>query len=173
MTRKTHSKPVVVHLRNPKIMNRTDRNLLAENLRHYLSGTITNFEFLNRIRPVSRTNDRGVRGVVNEFWSCYDDCREHRNTGKDKLNEEDENHIKRFIIYLKSDNEYEWKDPKFPNPIKWILNLITLGIYPEKTAETETDKLEIGDERVWPFFRETEFQKEIDKPKYLNDKTTS
>ncbi|WP_288995117.1 hypothetical protein, partial [uncultured Polaribacter sp.] len=74
------------------------------------------------------------------------------------------------ILFLKSDNEYEWKDPKFSNPIKWILNIITFGIYSKKSEENLTEKIEIGDERVWPFYRETEFEKEINEPKYLNKK---
>lgn len=153
-------------------MNRNHRNILAENLRHYLSGTITNFEFMDRIEPICRTDDKGVRAIESEFWFCYDDLREHKNVGKHKLTDESEKHIKRFILFLKSDNEYEWKDPKFSNPIKWILSLITFGIYSKKSQEEKLENTEVGDERVWPFFRQTEFEKEIEKPKYLNKKTT-
>ena len=151
-------------------MNRKQRNILAENLRHYLSGTITNFEFMDRIEPIYPTNDKGIRAIESEFWFCYDDLREHKNIGKHKLTDETEKHIKRFILFLKSDNEYEWKDPKFPNPIKWLLNLITFRIYPKKSDEKEAENIEIGDERVWPFFRQSEFEKEINEPKYLNKK---
>ena len=153
-------------------MNRNDRNLLAENLRHYLSGTITNFEFMDRIDPIYSTKDKGARAIEQEFWFCYDEFTEHKNSGKYKLSEETENHIKRFILFLKSDNEYEWKDPKFPNPINWVLNLLKFKIYSKKTREKETEKIEVGDQRVWPFFRETELVNEIENPKYLNKKTT-
>ncbi|MCF8714484.1 hypothetical protein JM658_06525 [Joostella atrarenae] len=149
-------------------MNRNHRNILAENLRHYLSGTITNFEFMDRIEPIYRTDDKGVRAVESEFWFCYDDLRKHKNIGKDKLTVEAENHIKRFILFLKSDNEYEWKDPKFSNPFKWILNLITIKRYPKKSEKNELKNEETGDGQVWPFFRQTEFEKEINEPKYLN-----
>lgn len=151
-------------------MNRNQRNILAENLRHYLSGTITNFEFMDRIEPIYPTNDKGIRAIESEFWFCYDDLREHKNRGKDKLTDETEKHIKRFILFLKSDNEYEWNDQKFPNPIKWLLNLMTFGIYPKKTKENESENIELGDERVWPFFRQTEFEKEINQPKYMSEK---
>ena len=154
-------------------MNRNHRNILAENLRHYLSGTITNFEFMERIEPIYRTDDKGVRAIESEFWFCYDDLREHKNVGKHKLTNETEKHIKRFILFLKSDNEYEWKDAKFSNPIKWILNLITFGIYSKKSQWEKLENTEVGDDRVWPFFRQTEFEKEIKEPKYLNKKTTS
>ena len=149
-------------------MNRNHRNILAENLRHYLSGTITNFEFMDRIEPIYRTDDKGVRVVESEFWFCYDDLRKHKNIGKHKLTVEAENHIKRFILFLKSDNEYEWKDPKISNPIKWILNLITIKRYPKKLEKNELKNEEAGDDQVWPFFRQTEFEKEINEPKYLN-----
>lgn len=153
-------------------MNRNHRNILAENLRHYLSGTITNFEFMDRIEPICRTDDKGVRAIESELWFCYDDLREHKNVGKHKLTDETEKHIKRFMLFLKSDNEYEWKDPKFSNPIKWILSLITFGIYSKKSQEEKLENTEVGDERVWPFFRQTEFEKEIEEPKYLNKKKT-
>ena len=148
-------------------MNRNHRNILAENLRHYLSGTITNFEFMDRIEPIYRTNDKGVRAIESEFWFCYDDLREHKNIGKNKLTEETESHIKRFILFLKSDNEYEWKDPKFPNPIKWLMNLFTFGTYSKKEKEIEMKNTEIGDQKIWPFFRKTELEKEISEPKYM------
>ena len=151
-------------------MNRNHRNILAENLRHYLSGTITNFEFMERIKPISWTEDKGVRAIENQFWFCYDDLREHKNIGKNKLTDETENHIKRFILFLKSNNEYEWKDPKFPNPFKWLLNLFTFGIYIKKDNEIEMIDVEIGNENVWPFFRETELKKEISEPKYMRKK---
>ena len=151
-------------------MNRNHRNILAENLRHYLSGTITNFEFMERIKPISWTKDKGVRAIENQFWFCYDDLREHKNIGKNKLTDETENHIKRFILFLKSNNEYEWKDPKFPNPFKWLLNLFTFGIYIKKDNEIEMIDVEIGNENVWPFFRETELKKEISEPKYMRKK---
>ena len=161
-----------MHLTKKRKMNRNHRNILAENLRHYLSGTISNFEFLNRIRKTYRTDDKGVRAIEREFWSCYDDLREHKNTGTDKLTDEDEEHIKRFILFLKSDNEYEWNDPKFPNPIKWILNLITCGSYSKNLEHKEEENIEVGDDQFWPFFQQTEFEKEINEPKYLNKKTT-
>lgn len=153
-------------------MNRNDRNLLAENLRHYLSGTITNFEFMDRIETIYRTNDKGVKAIEHEFWFCYSDLKKHKNVGKHKLSEETENIIKRYILFLKSDNEYEWKDPKFPNVINWFLNVIKFGICHKKSQEKESENTGFGDERVWPFFRETEFEKEINEPKYLNKKTT-
>ena len=152
-------------------MNRKDRSLLAENLRHYLSGRITNFEFVDRIDELYKSDDKAVVAIKKEFWFAHDDLREHRNSGKQKLNEESEDHVKRFILFLKSDNEYEWKDSVFPNPINWILNLITLKSYPKKIKESEKELLEIGDKQVWPFFHETDFEKEVNEPKYLNHKT--
>lgn len=147
-------------------MNRIHRNILAENLRHYLSGTITNFEFMERIEPIYSTDDKGVRAIENEFWFCYDDLRKHKNIGKHKLSKESENHIKRFILFLKSDNEYEWKDLKISNTIKRILSLITFGIYPKQVLETEYN--EIGDKQVWPFFKQSQLDKEIAEPKYMS-----
>lgn len=125
---------------------------------------------MDRIEPIYSTDDKGVRAIESEFWFCYDDLRKHKNIGKDKLTIEAENHIKRFILFLKSDNEYEWKDPKFSNPFKWILNLITIKRYPKKSEKNELKNEEIGDDQVWPFFRQAEFEKEINDPKYLNKK---
>lgn len=154
-------------------MNRNHRDILAENLRHYLSGTITNFEFMDRIKPIYKSGDKGVRAVENVFWYCYDDLREHNNSGKHKLTEESENQIKRFILFLKSDKEYEWNDAKFIDSIKWLLNLITFGLYPKNLEETDKSRYAIGDDQVWPFFSQDEFEKEIKDPKYLNNKSAT
>ena len=155
-------------------MNKNHRTILAQNLRHYLSGTLTNFEFMYRIQPIYKTDDKGVRAIENAFWYCYNDLKEHKNTGKNKLCEESENQIKRSIVFLKSNNEYEWRNSKFSLQINWIVNLITFGFYPQNTEkkETETENNEIGDDQVWPFFRQVELENEINEPKYLNKKTT-
>lgn len=76
-------------------MNRKDRNLLAENLRHYVSGTITNFGFMERTESLLKSDDKAVSEIWTQFWFAYDDLREHKNTGKYKLNSEMENHIGR------------------------------------------------------------------------------
>ena len=149
-------------------MNRKERNLLAENLRHYISGTITNFEFIDRIKILSKSNDRAIIAIEKEFWFAYSDLKEHRNVGKKKLCIETENHIKRFILFLKSDNEYEWKNSKYSNSIKWIIDLISFEKYLKKSNNEENQIIEKGDKNVWPFFRESELKKEIDNPKYLN-----
>ncbi len=125
---------------------------------------------MDRIEPIYKTDDKGVIAIENTFWFCYNDLREHKNVGKHKLTAASENQIKRFILFLKSDNKYEWKDPKFSNPINWILNLMTFGLYPKNSEKKEIENDEIGDDRVWPFFRQTELENEINEPKYLNKK---
>lgn len=153
-------------------MNRKDRNLLAQNLRHYLSGQISNFEFMDNTSRLHKSNDKAVVEVDREFWFAYDDLREHKNIGKDKLSKENENHIIRFILFLKSDNEYEWKDPKFPNPINWFLNLISFGLYPKNKNIEINEIKEAGDKEVWPFYYKSKFENEINNPKYFKGVTT-
>lgn len=146
-------------------MNRKDRNLLAQNLRHYLSERITNFEFMDNIKNIYRSDDKAVIAIKREFWFMYCDLREHKNKGRDKLNFETENHIKRFILFLKSDNEYKYKSLKFPNLIKWFLKIVTFNLCKDNPKKQITEK---GDLEVWPFFKKSEYIKEIKKPKYLN-----
>ncbi|WP_196893882.1 hypothetical protein [Aureivirga marina] len=147
-------------------MNRKERNLLAENLRHYVSEQITNFEFIDRTELINRSEDKAVREISNVFWFAYDDLKEHLNIGKHKICLENEILVKRFILFLKSDLEYEWKSEK-RNLLREIYNLLTLN-FPINKSNNAIEENKIGDKEFWPFFRKEDYKKEILNPKYLN-----
>lgn len=148
-------------------MNRQERNLLAENIRHYLCGLITNHEFIERTEHLIGSKDKAVVEVWWSFWHTYDDMCQHYHAGQFKLNDEDMQTVKRYILFLKSDYVYEWKDFKYAhNPIRMIMNLLTWGKYPKKWDDMT---LAEGDREVWPFFRCVDFQQTLMNPIYLNN----
>ncbi|WP_196890170.1 hypothetical protein [Aureivirga sp. CE67] len=147
-------------------MNRKDRNLLAENLRHYVSGQITNFEFIDNTGLLDSSEDESVREFCKDFWNAYSDLKEHLNVGKHKITSENEIVVKRFILFLKSELEYEWKSEQ-RNFIKEIYNLLTLN-FPVNKTKNAIEKNKLGEKEFWPFFKEEDYKNEILNPKYLS-----
>ena len=50
-------------------------------------------------------------------WGLYDDTRRHKLIGNDELSKEALNSIKRCILFLHSDLEYEWPSFDSINPL--------------------------------------------------------
>jgi hypothetical protein len=98
------------------IVDKKARRQLAELLRHFVAGLMTNDEF-------------AVRQVLTEgAWFLYDDLHEHRLTGKYRVNARDRSHVARWILFLESDLPYEW--PVVPVGIHLALvpfHLVTLA----------------------------------------------
>ena len=151
-------------------MNIEQRNKLAESMRHYLSGRISNFEFMERTEELWVSKDKAVRKIMQSFWMGYDDLKEHKNEGKHKISSDGELYVKTMILFLKSDNEYNWEDLKYDNIpfLRAIIYLVTFGKYPEVWDKEIMKK---GDYDVWPFLTKSEFDNEISNPKYLNKLT--
>src|SRR5260221_9704596 len=109
------------------MIDKAARTQLAESLRHLAAGVISNDEFEKR-RP-RKSQDVAVRQVFSEgAWFLYDDLREHRLIGKDKLSDSARTDLARWIVFLKTDLAYEW--PVVPISVRLALlplNLATLG----------------------------------------------
>ena len=70
-------------------------------------------------------------------WGLYDDTRQHKLVGQDKLSDENLKTIARCILFLHSDFEYEWPHFFMLNPIfkfsipkmlfVLIINVLTIG----------------------------------------------
>ena len=60
------------------MIHRESRDRLAEALRHYVSGQITNFK-LDTVKIDKR--DRGAYAVSEATWGLYDDMSKHKATG--------------------------------------------------------------------------------------------
>lgn len=87
------------------MVDRKTRRQLAETIRHLVSGRITNDEFEGRI-PVS--SGPAIQALFwNGAWRLYDDLREYNLEERDRVADEDRRVIARWVLFLKSDFEYE------------------------------------------------------------------
>jgi hypothetical protein len=92
------------------MVHRASRNKLAEALRQYVSGRITNDD-LDDIQVDWR--DNGAVAIKERSWLLYDDTYNHRATGKHALTGPARTEIARWILFLHSDREYTWPQYSF------------------------------------------------------------
>jgi hypothetical protein len=146
------------------IVDKNARRQLAELLRHFVAGLITNDEFVERCPR--RCEDLAVRQVLTEgAWFLYDDLHEHRLTGKYRLNVRDRSHVARWILFLESDLRYEW--PVVPAGIRLALlpvHLVTFGLT-GRLVQAYAQRG--GPPDVWPFRRRSDYESALRQPPYL------
>ncbi len=147
------------------MIHRPSRNILAEALRQYVSGRITNDE-LDDIAIDWR--DRGAIAVKEMAWGLYDDMHEHKASGEHYLNKEARHDIARWIIFLHSDQEYIWPEYSFIQIINLPINILTLGWWERKKEKKWQEFQESGDFKAWPFASNEEFEKCKARPKLLS-----
>jgi hypothetical protein len=146
------------------MVDREARRNVAELLRHFVAGLITNDEFVNRCPR--RCQDLAVRQILTEgAWFLYDDLHEHRLTGKWKLSAQQRSHVARWILFLEGDLPYEW--PVVPVVIRLALlpaNLVTFGLVGRLVQRYAS---RVGPVDVWPFRRRSDYESVLQQPPYL------
>ncbi|ANE51950.1 hypothetical protein [Flavisolibacter tropicus] len=144
------------------------RSLLAENFRRLIAGQITNFEFEEATFGVN-TDDRAIKDLIDVIWTFYDDLKEHK-LDVAAFSQEDYKTCARFILFLKSGQEYQWpKSSVFDPFVRLLSKVFTLGIY---TRKKEKEFVAAGDINYWPFLNAEDFEQAKKRPKYLNGNAT-
>ena len=106
------------------MIHRESRNRLAEALRHYAAGRITNDD-LDSVEIDWR--DRGAIAVNEMAWGLYDDHDVHKATGRYQLDRDARRAISKWIVFLHSDCEYIWPEYSFLQFVNWPMNFLTFG----------------------------------------------
>ena len=136
-------------------VDRDARRKLAEELRHYVAKQSSNFELNDAIFDI-RTSDRVMIAVRDTTWMLYDDLRKHKAEGKWAIEDAARREVARWILFLHSDLEYEWRGQK-----PWYLRIpvLLLSIFTFsliwKPIRAWIDRQ--GDPEVWPFIRQPDF----------------
>ena len=147
-----------------QMVDRASRRQLAELLRHFVVGHITNDEF--ETRSPRRSDDPAVRQVLNEgAWFLYDDLNEHRLTGRYKLSPREQENVARWVLFLERDLEYEW--PVLPFGVRLALmpvNLVTFGLTGRLVRRYASRG---GCAEIWPFRRRSDYEAALKEPLYL------
>ena len=99
------------------------RKKLAFHLRHLSVGLITNDDFESNLMDdvtngwlpeqyyrakEAKFDDLIIQPMLELCWGLYDDTRQHKLRGSDKLSDESLKIIARCILFLHSDQEYKW-----------------------------------------------------------------
>jgi len=136
------------------MVDRNARDQMVLLLRRLATGRITNDEFETQ-RPVSST-DPAVDEIYHRgVWGFYSDLHEHRLV----LSRGERREIARFILFLKSDLDYQWPRRKLWGELLWMLaGLLTLGLagrlYWRRLGRS-------GNVSVWPFLRRDDFERAV------------
>jgi hypothetical protein len=146
------------------VIHRDSRDRLAEALRRYVSGHISNDE-LDEVEVDWR--DRGAIAVKGMAWRLYDDAREHYVEDTLPRHSEGRKMVARWIAFLYSDDEYLWPEYSFLQIVNWPMNLLTFGWWERMKRRRWEQFLEAGDFDVWPFCRRQDLEAAARKPRLL------
>lgn len=127
------------------MIDRKARNELANLVRAFATGTITNFDF-ERNSPFSE--DKIISVIDDYLWSFYDDFKEHK-LPKGSLPLTTKKEIARIVLFLDSELEYQW--PIEGGLIKRILKLFKSSPAIQAKKIKDFDYHNAGDLSVWPF----------------------
>jgi hypothetical protein len=149
------------------MIHRESRDRLAEALRRYVSGHITNDD-LDDVEVDWR--DRGAVAVKEMAWYLYDDLENHYVENRLPRGSEDRKSVARWIAFLQSDQEYIWPEYSFIEFINWPMNILTLGWWERMKKRRWEQFLEAGDFEVWPFASKEDLSWVLARPKFLSGK---
>ena len=152
------------------MIDRKYRDKLAETLRHYVSGQITNDDLDD---VATDSSDQGAIAVQEMTWCLYSDMYPHRAKGRHYLNKEARHIIARWIAFLYSEQEYQWPEYSFDEGEILGLNIITFGWYKRMKQKKWQRFKAAGDFDFWPFCRKEDFQNVLRKPKLLANRGSS
>ena len=139
------------------MIDRISRDKLAETLRQYVSGRVTN-DTLDDLKI--NNEDYGVKAIKDASWFLYDDLYEHKAVRKNRIVKDNRHEVSKWIIFLQSNEEYLWP---IPSTLQKIGSILTLGFYKLNTLSKE-------EKEAWPFFTNESLENALKKPKLFNGK---
>lgn len=146
------------------MIDRESRNKLAELIRSLAAGVISNDEFEDAL-PQSK-DDAVLEIFHHGAWCLYSDMKEYKLKGKEVLSDQERSVVARWILFLKSDIEYQWPSASFRDR---LLNSISLGVFGQSTLEKWQEHGELA---CWPFTDSVQYNKAKLGNGYLGAKTT-
>jgi len=147
------------------MIHRESRDSLANALRGYIAGRITNDD-LDSVDVDWR--DRGAVAVKEMAWGLYHDTHTHFVDGRVPRNSESRKVIARWIAFLYSDEEYLWPEYSFIQMLNGPLNLLTLGWWKRMRKRRWEQFLEAGDFELWPFCKRADLERVRCRPRLLS-----
>lgn len=141
------------------MIDRNARNTLAELLRSLASGSISNDEFE---KAIPKTEDKAINEIFFKGgWFLYSDLKEYKLKGKDALATLVKKDVARWVLFLKSNNEYRWPDVPFRQRVLHAITFGMLGLSYKKSWSAS------GDVDIWPFLKAEDLAKAKEEQGYL------
>jgi len=155
--------------RTNNMIDRPKRDNLAHRLRLLAAGQITNDKFEDSLDL--RSEDAAIWRIYKDgAWSLYSDLKEYKLVGRDKLPKEVKRDVARVVLFLKSDREFEWREPAwYIKTLMAVLGILTIGFIPRWFYRHAWAKQ--GDINVWPYLRPEDFAADLEKQPYLSGKS--
>jgi hypothetical protein len=146
------------------MVDRNARNEVVLLLRQLVTGRITNDEFEDR-QPLGSSDLAVAEVFLRGASGFYSDLDEYRLAGRHRLSRSERREMARLILFLKSDLEYEWPDPKLWQELLWMAaGLLTLGLAGRLYWRWMGAHGEVG---VWPFLRQEDLERAVRNPCYF------
>jgi len=151
------------------MIDRPKRENLAHHLRLLATGQITNDKFEDSLDL--RSEDTAIWRIYKDgAWSLYSDLKEYKLVGRYKLTKEIKRNVARVILFLKSDREFEWREPAwYMKALISVLGILTFGLVSGWFYRYSWAKQ--GDVNVWPYLRTADLDEDLKKQPYLNGKS--
>ena len=138
------------------MVDRDCRDDLARAIRRFAAGLITNDEFEAATVGCPLSPDAAVRSLCQAAWYLYDDLHEHRLEGRFRLGKDSRRELARWLVFLKSNLEYEWPDLTGWSWFLTVPNLVTFGLLRRLVRHWHDQR---GDARAWPFIRDQDLRR--------------
>lgn len=167
------------------------RKLLARHLRHLAIGQITNDDYEELVaRDVSygwlpeqyhrskeyQSDDPVIPLILAISWGLYNDTHQHNLKGEYAITAFATKEVARFILFLNTDAEHEWK-PIPLHPLRrfslkeYLLCIATLGQYyriaTKDMREQEEAARAEGDIEFWPFKTREKYEAALEVVPFL------
>jgi hypothetical protein len=160
---------------------------MAELLRHFAAGRITNLEFCAALPTISR--DRSFNALANQAHFEFEFGR-YRLGYPEPLSEEDRRTLARWAMFLYTDLDYQYDRHVGWSCLSgigasgiayllvgllvdcWIPQLLVALMAGIGTTRAVASLGSQGDEEVWPFFRREDYKKALKHPKLLCGKVS-
>jgi hypothetical protein len=152
-------------LEGHSVIDRESRTKLSELIKHLAVGQITNDEFEDRLLLLGFADPAVWEVFSSSAWCLYSDLREYRLSGKYRLPKAARRDVARWILFLKTDLEYEWpRLGRFRSLVLLLTNVFSLGLVGITYRKYFR---RFGDLDVWPFLRRSDYDLALKQPPYF------
>jgi len=155
---------------NPDHVDGIARSKAALLLRRFATGAMTNDDFEDCM-PI--TSDPAIAAIWNSVWCYYSDFRTHRLLGRDRLHPDLKRVWIRWILFLDSENKYEWPEISAAGNEPTVNVETGFGqwlrsVFAKDTKKSTTNNCEfVGHYPAWPFISQKDYRSALRNPRRL------